>query len=307
MDREHGWVVLYVIVTLALGTCVIATLMALESETRLAAARGVSAVAGCIGLVGMWLEARRDSRAAAMYGAAILAATAMFSGVTWWVTVPRNPVALAVAVAGAAGAAALLIYLRKVRGAPDSPLFPNVLKAVARPEVIFEVSGVQLTGRSERIGNGETMKVVLVLQNCWGAARRVTLALDDGMPLAPAAMRPRFPDSHTVSLGPGEVGELAIQVLSPESGGAFTLSANVSVAGGGGRRIRPWQAKELSSRISPKATALLAPLGLLAWGGGLKMQFGPSAPSPRAGSPLPPEWRVQWTPAPGALPTPGRP
>lgn len=300
--REEGWVVVYVLVTLALGTCLIATLMAVDAEKGGEASRGVAVIAGIVGLAGMGLELRRDPRAAAMYGAAILAVVAMFAVVTWWVTVPRNLVALAVAAAGAAGAVALLLYLRKVRRAPDSPLFPNVLRSVARPEAIFEASGVQVTGRGERVGNGEVMRVVLLLQNCWSAARQVTLDLKDAVPLAPAAMRPKFPSSYAVRLGPAEVGELVIQVLSPESGGAFTLTASVSVSGSAGRRVRPWQAQELSARISPKATALLVPLGVLAWGGGLHVQFGPSAPSPRAGAPLPPTWRVQWAPAPGALP-----
>jgi hypothetical protein len=301
--REAGWVVVYILVTLAILTCVIATLMALNAEKRWNSAGSVAAAAALVSLVGLGLELRRDSRAAAMYGAAMLAAAAMFSGVTWWVTVPHSLIALAVAASTAAGAAASLFYLRKAQSAPDNPLFPNVLRSHVRPEAIFETSGIQVTGQSSRAGGGgETMKLVLLLQNCWGAARQVTFHLDDGMPLSPAAIRARFPSSYAVRLGPAEVGAVTIHVLSPESGGAFTLSLGISVSGSGGRRVRPWQARELSARINAKTTALLLPLGLLAWGGGLKLQFGPSAPGPRAGTPLPPEWHVQWTPAPGSLP-----
>jgi hypothetical protein len=58
----------------------------------------------------------------------------------------------------------------------------------------------------------------------------------------------------------------------PDARGRFSIDLRLDVSGSGGERVRPWRAGGLSRPVPWWVILLLAPVGALVWGGGIKIK-----------------------------------
>ncbi|WP_164010645.1 hypothetical protein [Pyxidicoccus trucidator] len=194
--------------------------------------------------------------------------------------------------ASAVGAALFARYLwrewRRVE------VLPNFLLEAANKDDIHELDGLQFCAGLSRPEEGPVpLELHVLVQSCVDAERTLTLKLS-----GPSQTRVHYPDSVTVQVGPGEVGQLVVPLhLLPGARAAGKLYLTPSISGPGGPRLRYWRAKDYVARIHPVMQVLGLFAGVIAWGGGLSVELPviPDAPPPRPQ--LPPErWKVMWRP-----------
>lgn len=300
MDRrsEAGGVLVYVVVLVALAIAAMAVVVGVNQPSPSQGALATAAVAGLVAALVLVREARRDLDGALTFSAVCLLIVAIFGGIYLLSSDTRGPVAMAITGGTFLLAVALgAITLRRQRG-PESPHFPNVLRRSFHDTRIFERDGVQFTGFLEAGADQAPHVVNVLVQNCFSARRTVRIRFDAGS----QSKYLRYPETVVAELGPAEVAQVAVPVVSPTYEGKYSLFFDVAVTGKEGRRVRRWRAKTPDTRFKPGASAALLAVGVVAFGGGLKFTIGP-LPSDIWARPLPePEVKVLWRPQLGTLP-----
>lgn len=254
---------------------------------------------GCAAIAGVILrvEGRRDLDAVLTMAAAVFVLT--FLVIVVYVMAALRPGGLAKisAVLTAVGAVACVVATWR-RQRSSSSAFPNVLRASAPKDQIYETDGVQFAGFFTRGGGGRPHFATIVLQNSFDARRKVTLRFDG----AGHAKYLRFHPTHSVELGAAEVARVVLPVVTPTYPGTYGLYFSLSVQGTAGKRVRLWRAQEASHRTTATETVALMAVGVLKWGGGIRFIAGP-LPDDLWAAPLPaPVIESIWRPAIGAVP-----
>lgn len=165
-------------------------------------------------------------------------------------------------------ATSLGVYLYRLKKRPEDPRFPNVLRREFGDKMIMERDGIQMV---TAVLTDEAPAMFFLVQNCWVSERKVRLTFDTGNihigkpdPLLPVR-------KVDVELAPAEVAKVVVPVRPSEK--PFCVYAGVAVSGSGGTRVRLWEARSISARITPGRSVLGLFAGVLAWGGGIKFKF----------------------------------
>jgi uncharacterized membrane protein HdeD (DUF308 family) len=185
----------------------------------------------------------------------------------------RSPgwVPKAAAAVSGLGAVGLGVVTYRRQHGPGSPEFPNVLRTELGAAGILETNGVQFAALVEPGIGSQPHWASILVQNCFDGARTVRIRFDaEGH----AKYLRHWPEL-TARLGPAEVRELRLPVISPTYPGEYHLYFSVGVDGTGGRRVRPWRAPAPTTRVQGGASVALLAAGVLAYGGGLKLEIGP--------------------------------
>jgi hypothetical protein len=294
MQRARGYVVVWILVLAALVTVAIA--VATRGQDGLDPRRTWMILAAAVVVAGgIALELRRDPWDFAVFGAATGTIGAMIFGLVALVDRRPTPYATSAAIVSLAAAIAAGVTLWRLSRAADE--VPNVLADQFGKGALLESDGVQLVVvPPAEVSAREAATLQLFLQNCFDAAREVSVRLEsDGR-----ARRLLYDPRPVARLGPLEVGVLAIPLRArPGPAGWAELVASVSADGAGGRRVRRWRARPATKRIRPWVQALAFVTGHLVWGGGIPIRLridtvpeGTSPPPLPAGS-----LQTLWAPA----------
>lgn len=255
-----------------LALCVFAGALVVASSTDGAGTttRIVVIVAFAIAASVLWVQARQDLDAVLTLLSVCLLLVTMCATIYVFSADTPGIVSKAVAVmAGAGGIALGVTTYRRQRS--ESSEFPNVLGTRFRSDHIYETEGVQFTGFLQPGGNGKPHQIAILLQNCFDAARQVTIQLD----AAQYSQYVRVQTRHQVTLGAAEVSKVTFPVVTPTYRGTYSLYLSMAVAGTDGRRVRLWRGREATTRVSTATTVALLAVGHLHTGGGISFTIGP--------------------------------
>lgn len=295
--QQRGFVLLYALVFVLL---LVAGIAALAVGLRGAGTVPVVVIVICsVGaLIGLAIEFRQDRLACITFTAALTGGAVAIAVITAFTLHGMgDPIRAALSASVVFGGLfiAQLLFLHRQKHLPEDPAFPDIVRQIAPTSPVFERSGVHISGLAS---TSPPFGLVLLIQNCWTAERRVSIRVDYGAivdagpPLV--ALPPRL------VLQAAEVGRLEVPVVSPANGRPFSVHFDVEVTGGGGQRVRHRQGHPLSRRITPGAGLALVPLGMYATGGGLAFRFPAVPPAPTAPEPIAASWDRIWAPAPVA-------
>lgn len=136
----------------------------------------------------------------------------------------------------------------------------RLLDAVQRP--VFEAEGVQFTVSVPRASDPQLPLVVDVrAENCWTGTRTIEFCSGS------------FRSS--IELDGEELKQTQLIIpptsLKHESGSLLSIVLDVRTFGWRGRRLKPRRGVEVGARVQPSETAALLVVGILAWGGGLRL------------------------------------
>lgn len=173
------------------------------------------------------------------------------------------------ALCGIIGVACLVATFRRQRA--ESVTHPNILARLVDSKGIVETDGVQFAGTFTPAEAREAHWATIVLQNCFDGPRTATVYFDG----ARHREYMRFHPKVRVTLGPGEVAEVATPVVAPTSPGSYHLYFSVRVEGTSGHRVRLWRARAASTRTTGAQTAAMLAAGVLVTGGGMRFTVGP--------------------------------
>jgi hypothetical protein len=228
-----------------------------------------------IAIVGIVFEARND-----LYGTAksMTALGGLGAILAFFVGLYANRFAdIALVVSGLLAILFLTSFLYLLYNQFRDGEVPNVLRERFGRSNVVEVDGVQmsvLTGGTTVVHGGHIESVRVVLQNCWDAPREAVVRLsEDTRIFLGKSGDILFPDETEISLGPAEVVAVKIPIAAePDARGRFSIDLRLDVSGRGGERVRPWRAGGLSRPVPWWVILLLAPVGALVWGGGIKIK-----------------------------------
>jgi hypothetical protein len=235
---------------------------------------GALVVGGAVAAALLGIEARRDLYPFAQFSVVALLFPLTFAIAVWFVAETDTSRARAV-VAGVAcvlGIAGAVWALWREHHAPDG--LPDVLLPRFGADGVFEIDGVHWAVQRGPADVGEGTWVEVSLQSCVGAARTVTVALEDVTGLLRRRGSLATPPLEPVSLGPGEDGRLWVPVragLRPAR--EALLYVSVRARGPRGPRLRKRRAPAASERtkLGFQLFALLG--GHVMWGGGVRCAF----------------------------------
>ncbi len=212
---------------------------------------------------GQW---RFDRLAAAQVGLFMAFITSGGTAALVFFGAEKHPVALMTAVVSGLGCVGLLVFLVRSQFGPN--VAGNPLADLFAKESISELDGVQFVVSSAATDFGGA--ITLVLQNCFDAPRELEVTL-----ASPAGAR-----QSKLKAGPLAVvrAEFPIAISS----GSMEVEIRLALRGSGGRRVRTWVARTWENATSTGEQVALLALGVLKWGGGLKVTFtaGTSSPPP---------------------------
>jgi hypothetical protein len=297
--RQRGFVLVWALVILALLVClVVLALVADGNRGPVALAVGAGAQTVLVG--GLALEARRDPHDVAAFGLAVGVGGALVCAILLFVV--HGAGAIPKVVAGASVAVAAVSGLALLRISREAEEYPNVLAERFGKAALLEADGVQLAiSVPAALAASEPGAILVFLQNCFDAERKVAIRLEAGGWTKRLLLEPR-PEA---TLAPLEVGVLAIPIgARPGPAGAAAIVASVSASGLGGRRVRRWRARTATKRIRPWMQALALLSGHFVSGGGIRFTVRVAeVPEGTAPPPLPPtSFQRLWAPEPrGAL------
>jgi hypothetical protein len=281
---ESGYVVVYALATFALLLLLPLTLAALRSWPKHSdMLPAVCALAVPTGIL-FAIEARRDLYAfcqyalvtAVLFGIAVGGALVLGTsgGIALWLLE-------ALVVAGGALSAR---YVFQVHFSKDT--VPDVLRQKFSESAIVEGSGVQWAAvvNVAEIPKTGLGTLSLIFQNCFDTAREVSIdhyvgnrLIDESSPLRAAPL-------ETFELPGGEVVKVTIPIGSCCKLATDVELLTVPVAKGkGGLRIRRRRARDAFRRRSTAERLLLLAIGVVTWGGGLRVRL--RLPARRMSSP----------------------
>lgn len=301
-QAEGGYVLVWVLVVLGLLAAGIGSIeFTVDSRPQNPTMHAIFALGAVVAALGMFAEARRDLYAFCGFGLVAAFIAGLLTGAVALLGTRPHPIAAGVSVVAWLGFVACLVYLLRIQFARDT--LPDLLRKEFAPSAIYEVGGVQFAVRQSRteLAAGERFYVRVVAQNCWDRERHLTFVLDPELRVSLNRAGLKVPKEAKLRLPGGAVAVLTIPVeAESKAKGAYSLVARPKVSGSGGTRVRRRRAQAPSTRIPPWITALAALGGVLAWGGGMRLEVAVAqrrdGDVPVPGSPLEAETEVVWQP-----------
>jgi hypothetical protein len=219
------------------------------------------------------VEARRDLYAFCQYVVAIAGIGTFAVGAALILDLGRGPGSFGLLVACCVSAGSAAYYLFATHSRRDD--VPNVLLESFPKEAIVERDGVQWAASAalsefSKTGFGQLR---LVLQNCFDAPRQVSLELYlDNKPIA-GSVRLRAGLLAPFELRGAEVVSVLVPVAALGKEAELELRLEPTISGFGGTRIRSFRARGAARRRSLGERAALLGVGVLVWGGGLRVRL----------------------------------
>lgn len=294
MSRKRFHDLLWVVVVLAFA---VAAFTALDAEVRegpeaRVLQRPLFQVALAAGMVLLAFEARFDLHDASIFVAVVGFVTSLITGAIVALGATPHPVGLAFSIGSGllavAGAASIAWHEYWPGGLPD------VLRRWYPRRAVHEIDGVQFVMLSPgEVAPGAPFSVTIVAQNCWNVPRTLSIELRSKASNPVDGLVP--PPMRRVDLPGGAVVSTCLPVaVGSRARGFLSLLPFLGVVGGGGRRVRRRRAPAWQQVAEGTRTWLLA-IGLVTWGGVLRVRVSPGA-TPPAGSSGEPETKTIWSP-----------
>ena len=275
MRDERGYVFVWVLVIIAAIVAAFSSIeFTIDSRPQDPDMYWVFGISLLVVVLGFLLEMRRDAYSASMVLTVVSFVTAFLTGAVAWFGAESHPLAWTFAILSTATFVSCVVYLFRTQYRRGS--LPDILRQRFDRRSILEVDGVQFVvayGPLE-IGGGECVQINVVAQNCWNEPRTLWFGLDVGTRLSLDRAGLLFEREPSVTIPGAAVVAMTIPVVAqPEAKGRFVLHAKPKVEGSGGARVRHSRARTLGRRIPGWLTAALLFVGVIAWGGGVRIRI----------------------------------